>query len=401
MESLRGIFPQYQPPPKRDFLKENVLRIKNMQRLSKPSKNKSEYSNKYSTAAKQGVPRPRRYSVCENPVPLQRSSHSNLALCSTKAPITNLRKSLSTMSIGSREFGTQTVDPEEDEYFLKDTIIRYPSASTIRSVSAHQMQQTSSTCSRGHQMEPEQEAARPSRYKSHFSDRRDEHCDKMERHISNLKEYLDKGTINKQQHESGKKPTSILKSSSLQKLNKNSINESQQREDRGSRVASASQRSARIETVEISDDDNESQDEEEIIENKKELEASQRKERGGGDTAIDVKKQQQIKAAASDPECPDGHVPLSEDDRLDALKLAKKRKLESPRSSPLKAFYVSNFINFYFSGFKILVDELNRLPMTCETLRVRNRKIEIEKELRSLEINIRVFSRPKVYVKLE
>lgn len=54
-----------------------------------------------------------------------------------------------------------------------------------------------------------------------------------------------------------------------------------------------------------------------------------------------------------------------------------------------------------FLGFKELVDDLNRLPMTCETLRVRNRKIEIEKELRSLETNIRVFSRTKVYVKLD
>lgn len=38
--------------------------------------------------------------------------------------------------------------------------------------------------------------------------------------------------------------------------------------------------------------------------------------------------------------------------------------------------------------------------MTAETLRVRNRKILIEKELRELEKNIRIFSRTKVYVKL-
>lgn len=55
----------------------------------------------------------------------------------------------------------------------------------------------------------------------------------------------------------------------------------------------------------------------------------------------------------------------------------------------------------YFPGFKLLVDELNRLPMTAETLRVRNRKILIEKELRELEKNIRIFSRTKVYVKLD
>lgn len=52
-------------------------------------------------------------------------------------------------------------------------------------------------------------------------------------------------------------------------------------------------------------------------------------------------------------------------------------------------------------GFKELVDDLNKLPMTQETLRVRNRKIAIEKELRGLEINIRVFNRKKVYVKLD
>jgi hypothetical protein len=49
----------------------------------------------------------------------------------------------------------------------------------------------------------------------------------------------------------------------------------------------------------------------------------------------------------------------------------------------------------------VLVDELNRLPMTCETLRVRNRKIAIEKELRKLDEHIIVFSRPKVYIKIE
>lgn len=322
MESLRGIFPQERQPPKRDFLKENVLKIKNIQRTSKTSKNKSEYSNKFST--KQAVPTKSRskYSVCEISVPLHRSSNSHIAVCSSKAPITNLRKSLSVMSLGSREFGTQTVDPEGDEYFLKDTIIRYPSASTIRSVGAQLPSTTSSTCSRGHLMEPEQD--RPSRYKSHFSDRRDDYCDKMEHHVTNLSEFLNRGTISQPQY--GTKKSILKSSSSLQKLNKNSINESQQRDDRSNRVASATQRSARIETVDISDDENEGQDEE-LVENKKELEASQRKERGGGDGTFESKKQKQLKAAADDPECPEGHVPLSEDDRLDALKIAKNRKL--------------------------------------------------------------------------
>lgn len=314
MESLRGIFPQSMPPPKRDFLKENVMKIKQIQRMTRRPKDKSEYSNKFAKPG--GNAMPVRSRLCENANPAHRSS-TNLALSSSKAPITNLRKSLSTLSIHSREFGTQTVDPEADEFFLKDTIIRYPSASTVRSSTGLQQPPT---CSRGHAMEPPEEKS--SRYKSHFNDRRDEYSEKMERHISNLSEYLDKGSVSKRQ--GSKKPTSILKSSSsLQKLNKNSINESQQREDRSFRVGSA-HRNLKLDTIELSDDEN--QFEEENLENNKEMESSHRKERGGGDSEVDAKKLQQQKAAAEDPDCPDGHVPLSDDERLEALKLAKKRK---------------------------------------------------------------------------
>lgn len=39
------------------------------------------------------------------------------------------------------------------------------------------------------------------------------------------------------------------------------------------------------------------------------------------------------------------------------------------------------------------------MPLTSTTLRIRNRKIEIEKELRQLEHTIQIFSRSRVYVK--
>lgn len=54
-----------------------------------------------------------------------------------------------------------------------------------------------------------------------------------------------------------------------------------------------------------------------------------------------------------------------------------------------------------FLGFELLIRELNKLPMTSETLRVRQRKMDIEKELIKLEDSIRIFSRAKVYVKIE
>lgn len=52
-----------------------------------------------------------------------------------------------------------------------------------------------------------------------------------------------------------------------------------------------------------------------------------------------------------------------------------------------------------FLEFQKLVDELNRMPFTSQTLRQRNRKIEIEKSLDELEKTIQIFSKPKIYVK--
>lgn len=77
-----------------------------------------------------------------------------------------------------------------------------------------------------------------------------------------------------------------------------------------------------------------------------------------------------------DPHCPAGHTVLSDEERLDALNVAEKKRL-------------------------VLIDELNRMPMTSRTLRIRNRQIEIEKELNKLDDIVKLFSRLKVYVKNE
>lgn len=105
MESLKGIFPQSQPAPKRNFLKENVQRIRKLQQNRKQP---TEYSNQFNK-----IKPARKQSFAENNAP-HRSTHL-LALSSSKAP---LRKSISTLSIG-KEMGTQTVDPDKDDFFLK------------------------------------------------------------------------------------------------------------------------------------------------------------------------------------------------------------------------------------------------------------------------------------------
>ncbi|XP_034120194.1 uncharacterized protein LOC117578677 [Drosophila guanche] len=78
-------------------------------------------------------------------------------------------------------------------------------------------------------------------------------------------------------------------------------------------------------------------------------------------------------ADARDPDCPRGHILLPEQERVDHLHSAQKR----------------------YDG---LISELNHLPMTAQTLRVRNRKSEIDKELAVVDEKIRVYSKPKVYI---
>lgn len=56
---------------------------------------------------------------------------------------------------------------------------------------------------------------------------------------------------------------------------------------------------------------------------------------------------------------------------------------------------------FAFTEYQDLIDELNHMPLSSKTLRIRNRKIEIEKELRQLDYTIQIFSRSRVYVKDE
>lgn len=41
------------------------------------------------------------------------------------------------------------------------------------------------------------------------------------------------------------------------------------------------------------------------------------------------------------------------------------------------------------------------MPMSSQTMRVKQRKMEIDQELNRLEESIRIFSKPKVYVKLD
>nr|XP_034835023.1 enkurin domain-containing protein 1-like [Maniola hyperantus] len=74
-------------------------------------------------------------------------------------------------------------------------------------------------------------------------------------------------------------------------------------------------------------------------------------------------------------DCPEGHVPLPDVERKETLRMLR-------------------------NSFAELVSELNKMPVKTDTLRMRNRKMELEKQLAKLEEGIKVFSRPKVFVKI-
>ncbi|KAJ0174887.1 hypothetical protein K1T71_009995 [Dendrolimus kikuchii] len=86
----------------------------------------------------------------------------------------------------------------------------------------------------------------------------------------------------------------------------------------------------------------------------------------------------EVEGARADEEgapCPPGHVTLPDNERKETLKMLR-------------------------NSFAELISELNKLPVKTDTLRMRNRKMELERQLAKLEEGIKVFSRPKVFVKI-
>ncbi|KAK7113492.1 enkurin domain-containing protein 1-like [Littorina saxatilis] len=81
-------------------------------------------------------------------------------------------------------------------------------------------------------------------------------------------------------------------------------------------------------------------------------------------------------ANTPDPSMPPGHRALPEKERMETLTLLKSKEKE-------------------------LVRQLASLPIGCDTMRVRNQRKEVEGKLAEIEEAIKIFSRPKVFVKCD
>ncbi|XP_018576532.1 enkurin domain-containing protein 1 isoform X2 [Anoplophora glabripennis] len=86
------------------------------------------------------------------------------------------------------------------------------------------------------------------------------------------------------------------------------------------------------------------------------------------------RKEEDVKQGDEEP-CPAGHVLLPEEERKETLRVLRQ-------------------------SYADRIQELNSLPVRSDTLRVKRRKMEIEEELKRIDGGIKVFQRPKVYVKI-
>lgn len=56
---------------------------------------------------------------------------------------------------------------------------------------------------------------------------------------------------------------------------------------------------------------------------------------------------------------------------------------------------------FFFTGQEQLIKDLVMLPVRADTLSMQNRRVELERKLSQIEEAIKIFSRPKVFIKLD
>ncbi|XP_030751924.1 uncharacterized protein LOC115879308 isoform X1 [Sitophilus oryzae] len=77
----------------------------------------------------------------------------------------------------------------------------------------------------------------------------------------------------------------------------------------------------------------------------------------------------------NEPECPPGHILLPEDERKETLRVLRQ-------------------------SYADRIQELNMMPVRNDTLKMKKRKMEIEEELKRIDGGIKVFQRPKVFVKI-
>jgi hypothetical protein len=100
-----------------------------------------------------------------------------------------------------------------------------------------------------------------------------------------------------------------------------------------------------------------------------------------------------------DPDQPAGHRKLPDNERKQTLALLEESKLNYYYYYPF--IYMFNLIKIHLKAQKKLGMELNALPIRNDTLKIRTLKGNIEKKMVEVEEAIKIFSKTKVFVKLD
>lgn len=98
-----------------------------------------------------------------------------------------------------------------------------------------------------------------------------------------------------------------------------------------------------------------------------------------------------------DPACPPGHILLPEPERLEHL-----TKIKKGSSSTLNCLYkqIMYQINYVFIDYSRLIMQLNMLPLSSDSYKMIEKRKHIERELDKVQLGIKLFSREKLFVKV-
>jgi len=89
-----------------------------------------------------------------------------------------------------------------------------------------------------------------------------------------------------------------------------------------------------------------------------------------------ARKEEERIQSLPDPDCPAGHIVMPENERLETLSRLQKSQDE-------------------------MIVESNALPFSRDSLRIRTKREDLEKQLNKIEEGIRILSKPKVFIRID
>lgn len=98
-----------------------------------------------------------------------------------------------------------------------------------------------------------------------------------------------------------------------------------------------------------------------------------------------------------DPKCPPGHMLMPPDELQQHLSDMETSKISAYITCSQDILFTKCIC---VSEFNTLVAELNRMPVSNDSYKIRQRSIQIEKELRELEAKIELYKTKRVFVKI-